>query len=152
MLDIDLGDILERLDGDKKLEELIKKKAKKFKDDIIDLLSSDKKDQAHKKEDNSLLEKISHEMRQISSRLSKYALESYDEVARVTRVKLARVVDLLEQLVDAGEIGINELDAHIEHIEQVFNPQSKKDFSMRNLRRAFDILTCDMNDDLGMDD
>lgn len=152
MLDIDLGDILDRIDGDKKLEELLKTKAKEFKDDILELLSRKKGDKSKCKEDKSLLDKISNELKQIKARLSKFSLDSYEEVARVTRVKLARLVDFLEQLVDDGTMGLNELDAHVEHIEQIFNPTKKGDFSMRNMRRAFDILICDMNDDLGIAD
>lgn len=148
---MDLERILDLVDNDQRLEKLVRAKAKKFKEELIDLI--DRKGESKiVKEDDSLKSKISHELDQIRNRLKRIQMNSYKEVARVTRVKLARLVDTLEKMVDEESIGMNEFNAYVEHIEGIFNPMKKDDFSMKGIRNAFETLICDMNDDLGISD
>lgn len=158
-----LDELKSKISGikDKAVKEFINEQLYILRDNVMDFVdehtpkskSRRGKKAEPSKEADDILEKLSEELYVLRSRLQRVSADSYKELSGYTRIKVSRIVDTLEKLVLKDKIGANQYNALVIDIENTFNSPGRgadKEFSMDNVRKAYDKLLYTFIDELNL--
>ena len=152
-----ISNILGRLkpkDQDK-VEEYLRSKLAEFADDVggylNDKFPDGKKSKSKKPKDLSLINKLGREARVVNDRLKRLKIGSYKDLRGYVESRIARMVDILESLVDDETIGPNEYNVYVDRIEKIFNGQESS-FTMDGVRMEFEKFLILLEDEIGIEE
>jgi hypothetical protein len=146
---------------DGKLREFVTQQLYTFRDNVLDFIDDntpkDKSRRGRKvevKEEVKTVKKLTDELYSLRRRMSRLDADSYKELANYTRIKVARIVDYLQRLVNENVVGAMEYNELVAGIEETFNSTKprRSEFNMKKVRKDYEKLLFEFIDELKLEE